>query len=159
MPHLESSVLALGTASSIFVSGSIFAFSLGGVSTARLAAEATSSPELASRYWLNVYQKCHYVGTPMVLFSTACFAWLRYQTHRNVFLAAAASCASLIPYTIAILSGPEEILFAALDTRKGERSPEVVEVCKAIVQWGNVNIFRAVFPLVGGLVALAAEML
>ncbi|KID60176.1 hypothetical protein MBR_10441, partial [Metarhizium brunneum ARSEF 3297] len=95
----------------------------------------------------------------MVLFSTACFAWLRYQTRRNVFLAAAASCASLIPYTIVILSGPEKILFAALDKRKGEMSPEVVEVRKAIVQWGNVNMFRAVFPLVGGLVALAAEML
>ncbi|KAL5359967.1 hypothetical protein BJX96DRAFT_174851 [Aspergillus floccosus] len=157
MPEPIALAETAGTISSLFVSGAIFAFSTGGVSTARLAAK--SSPVLAARQWLHVFTRCHNIGTPMVVASAGCFAWLKYQTNNNIYLAAAASCIGLVPYTILFLSGPEKILFAAAKVSETRADPVLRDVEQALGRWGVVNAIRVVFPLAAGVMVLASKML
>ncbi|KAB8067968.1 hypothetical protein BDV29DRAFT_196037 [Aspergillus leporis] len=155
---VDSFVQAAGMVSSLCVSGIIFTFSLGGVSTAQLA--ATTSPVLSAKLWLNVYKRCHTIGTPMVVFSAACFGWLKYKTNNNVYLAAATSCLSIVPYTIVLLSGPEKILFAtASQIQKPTSASACEDARQALHRWGAVNMLRAMFPLVGGILVLGYHML
>lgn len=86
--------------------GAIFAFSAASVNNARLMAK--TSPILAAQQWLNAVNRCHKICTPMVVASAGCFAWLRYQTDNNLYLAVAVSCMSIVPYTVLLPSGPEK---------------------------------------------------
>ncbi|GIJ90420.1 hypothetical protein Asppvi_009374 [Aspergillus pseudoviridinutans] len=157
MPEITSLVATAGTTTSLFVSGAIFAFSAGGVNTSKLATK--TSPVLAAQQWLNVFNRCHKIGTPMVIFSAGCFAWLKYQTNNNIYLAASASCMCIVPYTILFLSGPEKILFPAANMKQKTLStPEPREIERALSQWEVANIVRILFPLVGGVMVLVSKM-
>lgn len=137
--------------------GAIFAFSMGGVNTARLTAK--TSPILAAQQWLNVFNRCHNICTPMVVFSAGCFAWLKYQTNNNLYLAATASCMGIVPYTILLLSGPEKILFAAANGKQRTESAGLRDVEQALRRWEVANLIRILFPLTGGVIVLASKML
>lgn len=86
----------------------------------------------------------------MVLFSAACFGWLRLETRRNTFLAAATACLSIVPYTIMVLKRSEKILYAAA----AGSDHETDRVESAISSWEVWNMVRTVFPLIGGLLAV-----
>ncbi|GAQ12286.1 hypothetical protein ALT_9607 [Aspergillus lentulus] len=157
MPEIASLVATAGITSSLFVSGVIFAFSAGGVNTSKLATK--TSPVLAARQWLNVFHRCHKIGTPMVVFSAGCFAWLKYETNNNIYLAAAASCMGIVPYTILLLSGPEKILFPAANMKeKTTSTPAPHDIERALGRWEVVNMVRILFPLVGGVMVLVSKM-
>lgn len=135
----------------------MLAFSAGGVSTCKLATK--QSPGLAAKQWLKVFNRCHHIGTPMIVFSAGCFAWLRYQTNENHFLAAATSCMCIVPYTIVFLRGPEEVLFpAASMEEKTKISPCSDDVERALDRWGCLNLVRSLFPLVGGVTVLLTKI-
>lgn len=96
----------------------------------------------------------------MVVFSASCFAWLKYQTNDNIYLAAAASCLGLVPYTILILSGPEKVLFAAANTKqRTESTPVLGDIERALARWEIVNMIRMLFPLAGGAIVLGSKMM
>jgi hypothetical protein len=184
MPELSSIVKIAGTVSSLFVSGkcsmawqvpsggsiayeanltyqtigAIFAFSVGGVNATKLA--VTASPVLAAQQWENVYSRSHKVGTPLVVFSAVCFGWLKYKTTNNLYLCAAASCVSIVPYTVLILSVPEKTLFAAASAKhKSHFVPSMREVQQALSQWELISAVRLLFPLTGGVIVLASAFL
>ncbi|KAL3441849.1 hypothetical protein BJX65DRAFT_299433 [Aspergillus insuetus] len=128
MPELISFVEIAGTVSSLFVSVSV-----GGVNTTKLA--VTVSPVLAAQQWENVYSRSHKVGTPLVVFSAACFSWLKYKTNNSLYRCAAASCMSIVPYTVLILSVPERTLFAAVSAKhRSHLVPSMREVQQALGQ-------------------------
>ncbi|KAF7156264.1 hypothetical protein CNMCM5623_009657 [Aspergillus felis] len=157
MPEITSLVATAGTTTSLFVSGAIFAFSAGGVNTSKLATK--SSPVLAAQQWLNVFNRCHKIGTPMVIFSAGCFAWLKYETNNNIFFAAAASCMCIVPYTILFLSGPEKILFPCANmNQKTPSTPNPREIGQVLSQWEVANMVRILFPLVGGVIVVVSQM-
>ncbi|GFG16578.1 hypothetical protein IFM5058_08029 [Aspergillus udagawae] len=157
MPEITSLVATAGTTSSLFVSGAIFAFSAGGVNTSKLAAK--TSPVLAAQQWLNVFNRCHKIGTPMVIFAAGCFAWLKYETNNNIFLAAATSCMCIVPYTILFLGGPERVLFPSANMKQETPStPNSREIERALGQWELANMVRILFPLVGGVMVLVSKM-
>lgn len=148
-----------GTLTNCLRSGAIFTFSFGGVNTAQLASETISSSVPVGRLWLDIYEKCHRLGTPLIILSTGCFAWLNYRTGQNSSLAAALSCASLVPYTIILLSRPEKILLAAAHSKEQDSSaPGIFEVRQALSQWGAINMSRVIFPLLGGLLGLISSI-
>ncbi|KAL2838535.1 hypothetical protein BJY01DRAFT_250909 [Aspergillus pseudoustus] len=157
MPEMTALVETAGTVSSLFVSGALLAFSAGGVSTCKLAVK--HSPVLAAQQWLEVFNRCHKIGTPMVVFSAGCFAWLKYKTNNNVFLAAATSCLCIVPYTLLFLSGPEKILFPAASMKeKTLSSPNPGDVERALGQWGAFNMLRTLFSLAGGMTVLLSKV-
>lgn len=95
----------------------------------------------------------------MVIFSAGCFAWLKYQTNDNVFLAAASSCLCVVPYTILFLSSPEKILFPIANMKdRTPPSPNSGDVERALGQWGLLNMLRTLFPLVGGMTVLLSKV-
>ncbi|KAL4770018.1 hypothetical protein BDW60DRAFT_224463 [Aspergillus nidulans var. acristatus] len=158
MPDLSSLAEIAGTFSSLFVSGAIFAFSVGGVNNTKLA--VTASPVLAAQQWEYVYSRSHKVGTPLVVFSAACFSWLKYKTNNNLYLCAAASCMSIVPYTALILSVPDRTLFAAASAKhKSHLVPSMREVQQALGQWDLINAVRLLFPLASGLIVLVSHIL
>lgn len=114
---------------------------------------------MAAKQWLKVFNRCHHIGTPMVVFSAGCFAWLKYQTNKNHFLAAATSCMCLVPYTILFLRGPEEVLFPAASLEeKTTTGPDSDDVERALGRWERVNLVRTLFPLVGGVTVLLTKI-
>ena len=95
----------------------------------------------------------------MVISSAACFAWLKYQTNDNVYLAAASSCLCVVPYTILFLSGPEKILFPIANMKdKTPSTSNPGDVDRALGQWGLLNLLRTLFPLVGGMTVLLSKV-
>ncbi|KAL2825354.1 hypothetical protein BDW59DRAFT_172431 [Aspergillus cavernicola] len=109
---------------------------------------------------LFVSVRCHNIGTPMVVFSAGCFAWLKYQTHDNIYLVAAASCMGIVPYTVLFLSGPEKILFPAANTKqRAESAPVLRNVEEALGRWEIINMIRMLFPLAGGAILLGSKMM
>ncbi|RLM00355.1 hypothetical protein CFD26_108556 [Aspergillus turcosus] len=154
MPEIASLVATAGTTSSLFVSGAIFAFSAGGVNTSKLATK--TSPVLAAQQWLNIFNRCRH---PMVIFSAGCFAWLKYETNNNIFLAAAALCMCIVPYIILLLSGPEKILFLWANMKqKSPSTPHPRDLERALSRWEAANMVRILFPLVGGVMVLVSKM-
>jgi hypothetical protein len=97
----------------------------------------------------------------MVVASAGCFAWLKYQTGNNLYLAAAASCMSIVPYTILLLGGPEKILFAAAKLKQETESAPIFlrDVEQALRRWEVANAIRIIFPLAGGVITLMSRML
>jgi hypothetical protein len=95
----------------------------------------------------------------MVIFSAGCFAWLKYETNNNIFLAAAASCMSIVPYTILLLSGPEKILFPLANMKqKTTSTPPPHDIERALSRWEVANMVRILFPLVSGVMVLVSKM-
>ncbi|PKX89948.1 DUF1772 domain-containing protein [Aspergillus novofumigatus IBT 16806] len=187
MPEITSLVATAGTTSSLFLSGrgallslkwtlwcvalgsiqmqiqakiqepSSHSFSGGGVNTSKLATKTSSV--IAVQQWLNIFNRYHKIDTPMVIFSAGCFAWLKYETNNYIFLAAAALCMCIVPYTSLFLSGPERILFPWAKTKqKSPSTPNPREIEKALSQWEVANMVRILFPLVGGVMALVSKM-
>lgn len=117
-----------------------------------------TSPVLAAQQWVKVYNRCHTIGSPMVVFSAVCFAWLKYRTNNNLYLAAAASCMSIVPYTILILKSSEKIIFSVANVKKTDSAP-LRDLESALKRWEIVNAVRVLFPLAGGVLVVASKML
>lgn len=134
-------------------------FSCSAGATAAQAATATS-PTLAAQQWLGIWKRGHYTGTPLVLISAGCFAWLKYRTSHNIYLAAAASCLAVTPFTVCLLARHEGFLSAAaLVNVTGDKEKESIragEIREALGSWGFCNMVRAVFPFVAGVVGLTS---
>lgn len=118
----------------------------------------TSAPDLL-RKWRLVYRRGHIRGPAIGLTSSLFYVYAAYAKKNlgiapNSSFGAAFATALMLPYTwIVMATGVNQrLLTAGTAESKGGGSTE--EVRSLIEKWAWMNLGRAVFPLLGGLIGL-----
>lgn len=119
---------------------------------------SASAPDLL-RKWKIVYRTGHIRGPVIGLASSHLYVYTAYAKKYlgiapNISLAAAFATALMLPYTWIVMAPGvnQRLLTAGTAESKSDGSTE--EVRSLIERWAWMNLGRAVFPLIGGLIGL-----
>ena len=136
--------------------GALCTFSTGGVSA--IQSICISHPSMAKDQWVILHMRCHKICSPMVVFTAVCSLWLRYQTGKNIYLAAAMSCLAIVPYTVLLLTGSERTILSSNSQREKPSQGHASSISHGLRQWKTRNMLRGLFPLIGGVCILVSYL-
>lgn len=126
----------------------------------------TSPPPHPLRQWRLIYDKGSRSAPPFALLAATSLAYASYAKAHSIvdsgqgaswqpLAAAAAATVAIVPYTILTMASTNNVLIADSDrlAKEGKGKLSEVEVKGLVWKWGKYNLFRALFPLGGAVLA------
>ncbi|KAL4803068.1 hypothetical protein BDV18DRAFT_49314 [Aspergillus unguis] len=162
---------AIGLTGAAYLAGNIAAYSFASIPALQTAQAVYSAPaSLLAKQWRDMYNAGKTQNPPIAALSAAAFAYLAYAIHSGkgaaathavlapkyaveLYAAAAALTAGIVPWTLAVMRGTNKALQGVADEEGKSDDGEVKELLK---RWSVLNAIRGALPLLGAVAGFLA---
>ena len=117
-----------------------------------------TSPTLAAQQWGKLYILGKTITPPIALLSVGSYLWAWAHTGQVAYAVAGALTIAIVPWTLIVMRKTNAAIAAYARPRETNDDNDRVNAERLLHRWTMMNFARALFPLVGGVVGLAAAL-
>ncbi|KAJ5833269.1 hypothetical protein N7474_001580 [Penicillium riverlandense] len=164
---------AIGFTGAAWLSGNIAALSMNAVpALVSSRQEDNAPPKLIVKQWRNVYEAGKAQNRPIAAITASAFFYLAWSvrsgaplfrqaaySQAGLYSAAAILTLGIVPYTIVAMSNTNNALLNMAKPKIELSDRNQAESVTLLDKWVNLNLFRSLLPLAGGLIGIAAAFM
>ncbi|CAK1361649.1 unnamed protein product [Cercospora beticola] len=152
MANTKIGTEAIAVITGSFLSGTIMSLFL---LTIPVITKNTSEGPHLIRQWSDIFHSGHRKGPGIAIATAVLYAFGAYTKNSEgqsygIFLAAAATTVSMIPYTWVFMKRTNDALFAAEENGR----TDIYDASALVQSWNRLNAIRALFPLAGAVLGM-----
>ena len=125
--------------------------------------ETSPSASLLLQQWKRIFQRGHVQGPAIAVSTGLMYAYAAYTKSQQgqpwrAFAVAGATVVSMVPYTWVVMARTNNKLWAAVTGESKGGTVNSAEAQGLVNTWSRLNLFRAMFPLAGGILGLLSVL-